>query len=354
MKDTFSERLLDWHKENPRPLPWKVRKDAYAIWLSEIILQQTRVEQGTSYYLKFVEHFPTIQDLAAASQDEVFKLWEGLGYYSRARNLHVTAQFISTELDGQFPTTHDAILQLKGVGPYTAAAIASFAYNLPHAVVDGNVYRVLSRIFGIATPIDTTAGKKEFTQLAQSLLDKEKAGAYNQAIMNFGATHCAPRKPKCRTCPFRQDCKAHQENAIDRYPLKSKKIKKRTRYFHYLLLNNEDSIWIEKREAKDIWRDLYQFPMIEHTVLLEDKVALEEILPEWLKDMDWKVLKQSPPYRQLLTHQEIIANFWELSISKKLTGIENNYTFIQRSDTRKYPYPKIIDRYLNDQNLYLF
>jgi A/G-specific adenine glycosylase len=354
MEKTFSERLLNWSSKHPRLLPWKARNDAYAIWLSEIILQQTRVEQGTSYYLKFIARFPSIHDLAAAEQDEVFKLWEGLGYYSRARNLHATAKHISNELNGQFPDTYATILKLKGVGPYTAAAIASFAYGLPHAVVDGNVYRVLSRYFGIATPIDTTAGKKQFAQLADQLIDKTQAGAYNQAIMNFGATHCTPRSPKCKTCPFQSTCKAFQENAIDRYPVKSKKLKKRTRYFHYLILNYEAGVWIEKRIEKDIWQDLYQFPMLEHTALLDQNVQLEQIAPVWLQNTPWEVLKKSPPYRQLLSHQEIIANFWELSISKKLTGIENKYTFIERFNIRTYAFPKIIDRYLNDQNLYLF
>ena len=218
-------------------MPWKGEKNPYLIWLSEIILQQTRVEQGLPYYERFRENYPTVTDLANAPEDEVMKLWEGLGYYSRARNLHATAKMIDQEMDSIFPTTHAEILKLKGVGPYTAAAIASFAYNLPHAVVDGNVYRVLSRFFGIETPIDSTSGKKEFAQLAQDLIDKKQPGNYNQAIMDFGATHCMPKKPKCSQCLLRKNCKALLNNKVTSLPIKIKKIKKQTRYFNYLVIN---------------------------------------------------------------------------------------------------------------------
>lgn len=354
MKESFSNRLLAWAEKNPRPLPWKARKDAYAIWLSEIILQQTRVEQGTSYYLKFIDHYPTIGDLAQASQDEVLKLWEGLGYYSRARNLHATAQYIHNELNDQFPTTYEGVLALKGVGPYTAAAITSFAYNLPYAVVDGNVYRVLARYFGISTPIDSTVGKKEFAALAQELLNKKQAGRYNQAIMNFGATHCTPRNPKCSTCPFQNDCKAYATQTIDQYPVKEKKLKKKTRYFHYLIFNYEKGIWLERREAKDIWKGLYQFPMLEEKSLIEDITHWRQKKPNLFVETDVQLIRQSPPYRQILTHQEIIANFWEFRCTKKLQFLENNYTFIERSSIRDFAFPKIVDRYLSDEKLYLF
>ena len=250
MKKTFTKKLLKWFVSNYRPLPWKGEKNPYLIWLSEIILQQTRVEQGLPYYEKFRKKYPTIKDLALAPEDEVMKLWEGLGYYSRARNLHTTAKFISKDLDGIFPKTHKEILALKGVGSYTAAAIASFAYNLPYAVVDGNVYRVLSRYFGIATPIDSTDGKKEFALLAQELLATEKPGAYNQAIMDFGATHCMPKQPKCITCLLNKKCKAFTENRIDILPVKTKKIKKRTRYLNYLIINQGNQVFINKRTGK--------------------------------------------------------------------------------------------------------
>ena len=259
----FTTHLLQWASQHERHLPWKESKNPYYIWLSEIILQQTRVEQGLPYYLKFVEHYPTVFDLANATEDEVLKDWEGLGYYSRARNLHAAAKYIATELDGHFPDTYDSILKLKGVGPYTAAAIASFAFQLPYAVVDGNVYRVLSRFFGMDTPIDSTIGKKQFANLAQQLLDPTKPDVYNQAIMDFGATWCTPKQAKCNKCPLSEQCAAFQTNRVEKYPIKQKKLKKRTRYFHYLIFNYSGQTWIEKRAGKDIWQGLYQFPLIE-------------------------------------------------------------------------------------------
>jgi len=234
----FTKELLKWSRKHPRDLPWKATKNPYFIWLSEIILQQTRVEQGTPYYLKFVEHYPTVIDLANAPEDEVLKLWEGLGYYSRARNLHAAAKYIHQELEGKFPNQHQDILALKGVGVYTAAAIASFAFDLPHAVVDGNVYRVLSRYFGISTPIDSTAGKKEFAKLAQELLDNDRAAAYNQAIMDFGATHCLPKNPKCGTCPLQSNCIAVAEKAISSYPLKEKKNQEKISLFSLFIIQS--------------------------------------------------------------------------------------------------------------------
>lgn len=357
-KTFFAEKLLHWSSQHPRDLPWKATKNPYFIWLSEIILQQTRVEQGTPYYLKFVKHYPTVSDLANAPEDEVLKLWEGLGYYSRARNLHFAAKYIHQKLNGKFPNNHQDIIALKGVGTYTAAAIASFAFDLPHAVVDGNVYRVLSRYFGISTPIDSTAGKKQFATLAQDLLVEKKAAAYNQAIMNFGATHCLPKNPKCQTCPFQENCVAFAENAIANYPVKEKKIKKKYRYFNYLLFNYDNSIWIEKRAGKDIWKGLYQFPLIERN-------NTSEYFEELKSDYNWrdffeanegnfKVTKHSKPYQQTLTHQYIIATFWELDCTKKLEVPKNKYTYIQRSNIDQYAFPKVIDRYLKENQLYLF
>ncbi|NJN78344.1 MAG: A/G-specific adenine glycosylase, partial [Saprospiraceae bacterium] len=226
-KKDFTPNLLFWFSKNYRPMPWKGERNPYYIWLSEIILQQTRVEQGLPYFLKFKENYPTIKDLAAATEDEVMLLWQGLGYYSRARNLHFTAKYITYELDGIFPNTYSEIIRLKGVGSYTAAAIASFAYNLPHAVVDGNVYRVLSRYFGIHTPIDSTEGKKQFEKLANDLIDKERAADYNQAIMDFGATHCTPRNPSCSACILSSNCIGFNTQKNDILPVKTKKIKKK-------------------------------------------------------------------------------------------------------------------------------
>lgn len=357
-KSFFTQELLKWSNQHPRDLPWKSTKNPYYIWLSEIILQQTRVEQGTPYYLKFVEHYPTVSDLANAPEDEVLKLWEGLGYYSRARNLHFAAKYIHQELKDEFPSQYQDILALKGVGTYTAAAIASFAFDLPHAVVDGNVYRVLSRYFGISTPIDSTTGKKQFATLAQKLLAAKKAAAYNQAIMDFGATHCLPKKPKCTTCPFQSTCTAFAEKAITNYPVKTKKIKKKYRYFHYLLLKHKDHIWIEKRAGQDIWKGLYQFPLIERSNTSEH---FEELKSDYnwrdffvKNEGNFKAVRHSKPYQQTLTHQYIIATFWELDCIKKIKLPENKYTYIQRSNIEQYAFPKVIDRYLKEDQLYLF
>lgn len=354
MEEKFSARLLEWFAQNPRPLPWKNTKNPYFIWLSEIILQQTRVEQGTPYYLKFIERFPSIQQLAEAEEDVVLKLWEGLGYYSRARNLHTAAKYIYYELGGVFPRQYKDILSLKGVGTYTAAAIASFAYDLPYAVVDGNVYRVLSRYFGISTPIDTTEGKKLFAEKAQSLLDRKRPAAYNQAIMNFGAMQCLPKPSKCPVCPFQIDCVAYGENRVSDYPVKQKKLKKRLRFFHYLIFNSKQYVYLERRERKDIWQGLYQFPMIEGTALIEDWIQLLKTTDLIKNTSDLSLKKTSKPYKQSLTHQHIIANFWEINCSKKISFLENNYVSIKRSNLDNYAFPKIIDRYLNDKHLYLF
>ncbi|MBP7272940.1 MAG: A/G-specific adenine glycosylase, partial [Saprospiraceae bacterium] len=237
----FQEKLLAWYDATPRPMPWKETNNPYHIWLSEIILQQTRVAQGLPYYLRFVEKYPTINALADAPEEEVFKLWEGLGYYSRARNLHATAKFIAYTLNGNFPDTFAALLSLQGVGHYTAAAIASFAYNLPHAVIDGNVYRVLSRILGSATPIDSAEGKKYFAATAQALLNLSQPARYNQAIMNFGALHCVPQNPHCSSCPFQEICVGFQNNCVGSLPVRQKKIAINTRYFYYYIIQDANN-----------------------------------------------------------------------------------------------------------------
>src|SRR6202012_1293228 len=264
-KADFTKILLKWHKgENSRKMPWKGEKDPYRIWLSEVILQQTRVEQGWAYYENFLTAFPTVHDLAIAPEQKVFKLWEGLGYYNRCRNLIATAKKIDSDYRGIFPSTYDEILALKGIGPYTAAAIASFAFNLPHAVVDGNVTRVLSRYFGITTPIDTTAGKKLYAELADSLLDKDQPDVYNQAIMDFGATVCLPRNPLCTTCVQNIDCQAWLHGWTGRLPVKEKSIQKKQRWFYYFIIEvGDDKVYIHQRTGKDIWEDLFEFVLRE-------------------------------------------------------------------------------------------
>lgn len=353
-KKMFSKKLLEWYAQSERPMPWKGEKNAYFIWLSEIILQQTRVEQGLPYFLKFKAQYPTVKDLANAPEVEVMKLWEGLGYYSRARNLHSAAKFIANDLNGVFPDRYEDILALKGVGPYTAAAIASFAYNLPYAVVDGNVYRVLSRFFGIDEPIDTTRGKKLFSALAQELLTTKKAGVYNQAIMDFGATHCMPKNTKCNNCNLSKKCVAFNDNRVNELPVKSKKIKKRERFFNYLNVQLEENTLITKRTSKDIWQNLYEFPLIESEKLLDKGELKKSTLWETLfQENQVEIIGKSKVFKQQLTHQKIHACFWKISLKKLDKEDENPFIFVDKKELNKFPFPKIIDWYLQDNSLYL-
>jgi A/G-specific adenine glycosylase len=273
----FPGLLLRWNQtENKRQMPWKGEQDPYKIWLSETILQQTRVEQGLKYYERFIKDLPTIRDLAAAPEQQVFKLWEGLGYYSRCRNLIATAKDIVQNMDGLFPTSYEGVLALKGVGPYTAAAITSFAYNAPYAVLDGNVFRVLSRIFNIELPIDSAGGKKLFKSLAQGLLPVDQAGTYNQALMDFGATICKPL-PECARCFFNRHCKAFLLNKQAALPVKEKKAAVRHRWFHYFVLEQGGSVAIGQRTAKDIWQGLYELILIESDRQLQKLDALQHL-----------------------------------------------------------------------------
>ncbi|HET8808815.1 MAG TPA: A/G-specific adenine glycosylase, partial [Flavobacteriaceae bacterium] len=260
----FSEKLIDWYLPQKRELPWRNTVDPYKIWLSEIMLQQTRVAQGLPYYEVFLENFPAVFDLAKASEEKVLKLWQGLGYYSRARNMHFTAKYIAEEKNGEFPKTASGLLKLKGIGDYTAAAIASICFGEPVPVVDGNVYRALSRIFGIETPIDSTLGKKEFKQLAHQLIDPKKPAEHNQALMEFGALQCKPKNPLCETCPFQNSCMALQLGKIEKLPVKTKKIKTTLRHFNYLVfVSKNKQTLLQQRTGKGIWQNLYEFPLLE-------------------------------------------------------------------------------------------
>jgi A/G-specific adenine glycosylase len=350
----FQTQLLAWFAQNHRPLPWKGERNPYFIWLSEIILQQTTVAQGLPYFERFCERYPTVSDLAAAPDDDVMKLWEGLGYYSRARNLLATARHIAFELNGVFPTTYADILTLKGVGPYTAAAIASFGFGEAKAVVDGNVYRVLSRVFGIETPIDSTEGKHIFNKLASEVLDEKRPADFNQAIMDFGATHCTPSRPKCGVaCPMSEFCTALAEKKVDTLPIKSKKLTKRERFFNYLILNDGDSVYIRKRVEKDIWQDLYEFPLVETVALTEDETAIFEAFNPSITN-EFVVERKSAPMRQLLTHQRIIAVFWEIRV-KNADILRGPYFLkIPKKEVVKYAFPKVIDNYLSSGELSLF
>ncbi len=347
-KITFVNDLFQWFEQNHRPMPWKGEKDPYLVWLSEIILQQTRVEQGLPYFERFKMTFPTVKQLADATEDEVMKLWQGLGYYSRARNLHETAKYIASNLNGVFPSDYSSILKLKGVGEYTAAAIASFAYDLPHAVVDGNVFRVLSRYFGVQTPIDTTTGKNEFTILANQLIPQNAPAKFNQAIMDFGATHCTPKAPSCSNCFLKQNCIAFKTDSVDKLPFKAKKILKKDRFFHFFVIKNKNFFILHKRTNKDIWQNLYEFPMIE----ADEMKTWEEIrhLPLPLELIADATPTVSQVYKQTLTHQKICAIFYEFEINRTFDpDLLNRYQFtlVPFSNLENFAFPKIIDLFFN-------
>jgi A/G-specific adenine glycosylase len=355
----FTNQLKLWFGQSHRPLPWKGEKDAYLIWLSEIILQQTRVEQGLPYFERFRERFPTVQDLANAPEDTIMKTWEGLGYYSRARNLHAAAKYIAHTLNGKFPTTYEGIRALKGVGPYTAAAIASFAYELPYAVVDGNVFRVLSRFWGIQTPIDSTEGKKQFANLADRALQASPLAPsqHNQAMMDFGATHCKPKAPLCAHCPLHSQCAAFQDKKVDQLPVKAKKIRKKNRFFHYLVVNAGSRVILRKRTEKDIWRNLYDFPVLEWPEAKASEREIRRSAP-WqvcIGDRPARIEQVSPPQQQTLTHQKIQAVFWEIYLEDAPPSETElaPYFLADRKNLSNFAFPKIIDWYLGDNSLYL-
>lgn len=314
----FSKTLITWYLENKRDLPWRNTTNPYTIWLSEIMLQQTRVAQGLPYFLSFSEAFPTIFDLANAEEEYVLKLWQGLGYYSRARNLHQTAKYIAAELNGSFPDNYKNLLKLKGVGEYTAAAIASFSYNEVVPVVDGNVYRVLSRYFGIETDITSSFAKKEFTALASGLIDKEQPALFNQAIMEFGALQCTPKNPNCHKCPMNNSCFALAKNKIDVFPIKSKKTKIKDRYLHYLLYIDANNCTLaQKRTDKGIWYNLYELPVIE-TSKKESDEKIYDLIMKQNNNISLITNLKSENITHKLTHQHLHITFWKIELNSKL------------------------------------
>ena len=345
-KAFFSVGLLNWNENNNhRPMPWKGEKDPYKIWLSEIILQQTRVEQGLAYYERFIFSFPTVEALAKASDESIFKLWEGLGYYSRCRNLIYTARHIVNELGGVFPSTIVGLLSLKGVGVYTAAAIGSFAFGLPQAVVDGNVLRVLSRYFGISSPIDETSGKAEFAKLAQELINPDHPATYNQAIMDFGATMCKPMLPRCDECPFNKTCMANREGKQSEYPVKSPKKKPRNRWFYYLLLEYRGDFLVTQRTGKGIWENLHEFILKEETSQLDNNGLLDASY--WnLAGLSFNVEQAtlSDEFTHQLTHQRIYARFLRLEVDVKFE-IEG-FQWRSVEELNQIAFPRLITKYL--------
>jgi A/G-specific adenine glycosylase len=329
-------------------MPWKGEKDPYKIWLSEIILQQTRVEQGWAYYEKFLKNFPTIFQLAAAKDEKVFKLWEGLGYYNRCKNLLFTARHIVKEYKGKFPNSYEGLLLLKGVGPYTASAIASFAYNLPHAVVDGNVFRVFARFYGIATPIDTKEGIAIFNKIAFENLSKTQAGIYNQALMDFGATVCKPMAAQCPSCVMQKKCMAFTQNQVNLLPVKLKSIQKKNRFFDFIIFRYEDQFLIQKRGEGDIWSNLYQFYLIENErAAAIDKKYIQKFILEPLAISTKNIIFQQTAavYKQTLTHQQIEARFIIIQLDKK-PALFAKALWVKKEGLKKYPFPKIVNDFL--------
>ncbi|MDD4990737.1 MAG: A/G-specific adenine glycosylase [Paludibacter sp.] len=343
----ISNNLINWYNANKRDLPWRYITDPYKIWISEIILQQTRVNQGMSYYLRFIERFPTLIELAEASEDEVLKYWQGLGYYSRARNLHKAANQVVSTYGGVFPTSHTDVLKLAGIGDYTAAAICSFAYAQPYAVVDGNVYRVLSRLFGIETPIDSSTGKKEFAHLAQDLLSIDEPGTHNQAIMEFGALYCLPSSPDCINCPLNNVCKAYKLNLVSQLPIKSQKTKVTQRFFNYLFIEINGTTFLQKRTAKDVWQNLYEFPLIETDHLLNSsELIVNEDFKSLFNDIEEvNILKTTNPMKHILSHRVIFAQFISLKISNE-SEVLNRFIKTPISELDQFAVSRLMELFL--------
>ena len=344
----FGQKLLNWYAVNHRNLPWRDINDPYRIWISEIILQQTRVVQGLEYYNRFVRRFPDVRSLAEASEQEVLKYWQGLGYYSRARNLHAAARSIVDDYGGEFPHHYPDVLRLKGIGEYTAAAIVSFAWNQPYPVVDGNVYRFLSRLFAIDEPVDTAKGKKYFMELVAELMDRSQAGAFNQAIMEFGALQCIPSSPDCAICPFQNECLAYARHTIARYPVKQNKTQTKDLFLYYFHIHDASHLYIKQRQGKGIWQNLFEFPLIEsEKVLSFDEIAQTFFSKKWLPDelaCDFRLIIENR--KHVLSHRILYANFYELKL-KQLPDAPHELIRIARTEMDHYPVHRLMQFYLD-------
>jgi A/G-specific adenine glycosylase len=348
----FRNRLIKWYIANQRVLPWRQTNDPYAIWVSEIILQQTRVNQGLDYYHRFILRFPDIQTLANASEELVLKTWEGLGYYSRARNMHATARFLVENCNGNFPEDSKELEKLKGIGKYTAAAISSIAFNKPAAVVDGNVLRFVSRIFGIEEPIDSSGTISEISRLANELISHESPGLFNQAMMEFGALQCVPVNPDCMACPYANGCLANKTGKVSSIPVKAKKSKLSARYFNYMVVpmsqNGSLNFLLKRRSNKDIWKHLYDFPLIETDKLLTVKqLEKREEFKALFADVKTEIELYPGSYRHLLTHRIIHARFFKVSLPENV-NLNFPEDFVSAADVRQYPLPKLINNFLSD------
>jgi A/G-specific adenine glycosylase len=347
--ELFSSKIIDWYKANQRQLPWRTTKDPYRIWLSEVILQQTRVAQGLPYYERFIKIFPSVRELAKAPEKKVLRLWQGLGYYSRARNLHQCAKYIVKYLDQKFPDTFEELKKLPGIGSYTAAAIASISFSEPVAVVDGNVFRVISRVFGIDHDIGSTDGKKYFSLLANKLIDKDRPELFNQAIMELGALQCLPRNPLCEDCIFTKSCEANKNNLQGLLPVKSKKTKARTRYFYYFIIRQRNKMLLRKREGKDIWQGLYDFYLIEtvgrhkpNMLIKKDMILMKSL-----------IISESEIYKHILSHQKLFVKFVtvEIPFANELEPVfeKLGLKWFSKERIERLPKPILIDRFLKEK-----
>lgn len=340
--------LIKWYLTYKRDLPWRNTQQPYHIWLSEIILQQTRVEQGLPYYHKFITNYPTVTKLAQANDDDVMKLWQGLGYYNRAANMLKTARILANDYNGEFPKTYNELIALKGIGPYTAAAIASFAFNEPHAVVDGNVYRVLARLFAIDEPINSTNGKKLFAQLAQDLLNLDAPATHNQAIMELGATVCKPKQALCEQCVLRLQCEAFKQNKVYNFPVKEKKRKPISRYLNYLFIEDEKgNTYLRKRNNEGIWNNLFEFPLVESvTEITADELLHQPKIKELLNQQP-EALTPIFSAKHQLTHQTLYAVFWKVSGKHIKPNANKGFTEVPVNDIHTFAVPRLLERFLN-------
>ena len=338
----FAQTIIDWYKHHKRDLPWRHTSDPYVIWLSEIIMQQTRVEQGTPYFKRFAETYPTVADFASAEEGEILKLWQGLGYYSRGRNMHFTAQTIMEEHGGYFPSDYDSLLKLKGIGEYTAAAISSFSANEARAVVDGNVFRLLARYFGIDITINSGKGKKVFTELANELIDKKQAGTYNQAAMEFGSLVCKPKNPDCPLCPLQPGCVAYHTGQIHTLPVKIKTQQIRVRYFNYIIAIDERGILMNKRGPNDIWENLYELPLFETEKMLDvgNLIAQENFVNAFGTNISVKSI--TGPIKHILSHQKLYTTFIEIEKYSEDYTLKNDWMYVKMEDLESLAQPKLI------------
>lgn len=344
---SFIAEIIDWYDNNKRDLPWRKTTDPYVIWLSEIILQQTRVEQGMPYFNRFAERFPTVADFAEAQEDEILKLWQGLGYYSRGRNMHKTAQMVMEEHGGYFPKKYDELIKLKGIGEYTAAAISSFSSNEAKAVVDGNVFRLLARYFGIEEPINSSKAKKIFTDLANEVIDPAQPGLSNQALMEFGSLQCRPKNPLCETCPLRLSCEAFNKGLINQLPVKIKKAQVRNRYLNYLICTKEGKVLFNKRGPNDIWQNLHEFPLIETTSPIDPVTMVNSEQFRSLFGLRSVLTGHYGPLKHLLSHQKLHVNYIFLEDFEEHFKSQKNWFYADIETIEQYAMPKIIFSFIN-------